>query len=357
MGGQKGIALFNTYISKYVNLTCITVQSNNPALAEGYTVDNCLSNSPLRYLNITYFFTVRRILKKKGIRHVVLEHPYYGWLGLLLKWFCGVKLIVHSHNIEFLRFKSTGKWWWWILKWYEKLVYRKADFVFFITGEDRNYALQMLKVHPERCAVATYGFELEVPPLPAEKKTAREQLCATHKISADATIMLFNGTLSYGPNLDALQVILDVVNPMLLQSALQYKIIICGKGLPDAYNNLQQYSTKNITFAGFVDDVSTYFKGSSIFLNPLIDGGGIKTKLVEALGYGMDAVSTRSGAIGVPEKICNNKLLVTEDGDWDGFCRHILAASKSSHPITRDFFTHFYWGNIAKGAAERIAGL
>ena len=36
MGGQKGIALFNRFLSKEVNLTCITTESNRPGPEDNY---------------------------------------------------------------------------------------------------------------------------------------------------------------------------------------------------------------------------------------------------------------------------------------------------------------------------------
>ena len=65
-----------------------------------YEVLNVLSNSKLRYINLFYFFTLRNIIRKKKITHFIIEHPYYGWLGFCSKWFCKIKLVVHSHNIE-----------------------------------------------------------------------------------------------------------------------------------------------------------------------------------------------------------------------------------------------------------------
>jgi hypothetical protein len=63
-------------------------------------------------------------------------------------------------------------------------------------------------------------------------------------------------------------------------------------------NELKNYADQNIIYAGFVDDISIYFKGADVFINPVSYGGGIKTKLVEALGYNLNAVSTSNGAIG-----------------------------------------------------------
>jgi hypothetical protein len=108
MGGQKGIAYFNRYLSRHTNLICVTIKDNNSKEQEGYPVKNILSNHKLRYINPFYYFTLSRIIREEKITHLIIEHPYYGWLGILLKSFCKVKLIVHSHNIESLRFKSMG---------------------------------------------------------------------------------------------------------------------------------------------------------------------------------------------------------------------------------------------------------
>jgi len=87
---------------------------------------------------------------------------------------------------------------------------------------------------------------------------------------------------------------------------------------------LVNYKEKNIIYAGFVDDINLYFKGADIFINPVIDGGGIKTKVVEALGYDLSVISTQSGAIGIPEEITGGKLLVLPDNDWTEFARKII---------------------------------
>jgi len=55
VGGQKGVALFNKYFSRYHELICVTTKKNDPSAAEGYQVLNILSNSQLRYINFFYF--------------------------------------------------------------------------------------------------------------------------------------------------------------------------------------------------------------------------------------------------------------------------------------------------------------
>jgi len=71
-----------------------------------------------------------------------MEHPYFV-VGVLLKWVCGVKLVVHSHNWRG-RLETMGKWWWRILWVYERWVHRRADYNFFIQDEDMQYAIRPL---------------------------------------------------------------------------------------------------------------------------------------------------------------------------------------------------------------------
>lgn len=354
MGGQKGIAFFNRYLSKQTDLYCVTIKENNITNAEGYPVKNILSNSKLRYINLFYLFTLNRIIRENKITHLIIEHPYYGWLGTLLKWFCKVKLIVHSHNMEALRFKTMGKWWWGILWHYEKFTHRNADLNFFIHDNDRNYAIENFKLPPRNCVTITYGFEHHNIPGAEEKSAARKLICAKHALPETGKILLFNGTLGYKPNLDALANILEKINPVLLANKnLSYKIIICGNKLPVEYKGLIGHKEKNIIYAGFVDDINPYFKGADIFINPVIDGGGIKTKLVEALGYNLSVISSRSGAIGIPAEITGGKMKVVEDGDWQEFTQQILETNTdiSTPP---EFFEHFYWGNITEKAGIAI---
>lgn len=347
MGGQKGIAFFYRYLSRLLPVTIISTANNEiPANLDAQLLP-VLATSKLRYINPFLFFTLKEIIIKNKSTHLVLEHPYYGWLGWLLQKFCKIKLVIHSHNIESVRFKSTGRWWWKILWQYEKMVHRRADINFFITDEDREFAIRNFKLEAEKCHCITYGFEMSEPPLPKEKLAAKKALQQKHAINDAEKILLFNGTLDYKPNLDALDSILLHINPLLLlNKKFAYKIIICGKGLPDSYDELKSYRGSNIIYAGFVDDINLYFKGADIFINPVIEGGGIKTKVVEALGYNLTVISTRSGAIGIPSSISGKKLYNITDSDWQGFANAIYEAD-SAEKIPAGFFEQFYWGNIA----------
>jgi glycosyltransferase involved in cell wall biosynthesis len=353
LGGQKGIALFNKYFSRHCRLLCITTKKNEPAAAEGYHVINSISDSPLRYVNFFLLFPISRKINKENASHFILEHPYYGWLGVLLKTTTRAKMVVHAHNIEYTRWKSLGKPWWPILKWYERQTMRAADYIFFKTSQDREHAAAMFGLPPEKTAVITYGIEWNRVPAEKDILASRQKLQQLYHIEPGTRIFLFNGSLDYAPNLQAVKTILDIINPRLMENKLAYKIIICGRGLPAAMNELKAYAAKHIIYAGFVDDISVYFKGADVFINPVTDGGGIKTKLVEALGYNLNAVSTLSGAIGVPIALTGTRMKVVADDDWNSFAK-AMGEELRNDPVPESFFEHFFWENIAAKAYNFI---
>ena len=352
LGGQKNIALFYKFFSPLVNLTCVTTKKNETEGVSGYEILKILSNSRLRYINLFYFFKFRKIIRQKKITHLILEHPYYGWLGILLKWTCNIKLVVRSQNIESIRFKSIGKWWWGILWHYERATHKRAHINFFIQEDDRKYGIEKFGLDPEKCFIITYGFELTGKPSPGDRQEAKNFICNSYGINKDSLILLFNGSLGYKPNLDAVEVILKKINPLLCaRENFNYRMIICGNKLPAKYKNLEDYKEKNIIYTGFVDDITVFYKGADIFINPVIDGGGIKTKVVEALGYDLSVISTASGAIGISPSITGNKMKIFADTDWENFAEQVFQLNTDAN-IPDEYFDNFYWGNIAAKACS-----
>lgn len=346
LGGEKGIATFNEYVGAIVPITAITTRNNDVREARNYRVINSISNSRLRYLNIFLYFTVRRLIKQEQATHFLIEHPYYGWLAWMIRKTMPVTWVVHSHNIEYMRSKSIGRWWWKALRTYERWVYQSADQLFFISEDDLDHAVNTLGVSREKSTAITFGIEQAA--LTGDKQAKREMLLQKYNIDPSTCIMLFNGALYHHTNYDSVTAIIEHINPMLIASGIRYKIIICGKGLPASFNNLKDQADKNIIYAGFVDDISIYFKAADIFLNPIISGGGVKTKAIEALSNDCTVVSTEIGALGLNRDVSGNKLWVVDDNDWKNFTRVVLEQVGQQSHIPASFFDYYYWGNIAR---------
>ena len=354
-GGQKSIAQFLEHLGNETELTVGTVAENDFSLVRSYKHINLLkTKSRQRYTDRSLIRKIKEIISTEKIDMIIWEHPYFAWLASIIKKKTGIHTLVHSHNIEYQRFRSKGKWWWPLLKMYERWSFRLADHILFVAPEDKQFAVDQWKIPEKKCIEVAFGVEIRE--YPSDKTQCRKKISDIHGIAATDRIFLFNGLLDYKPNLDALIAILDQINPILLTNAnFSYKIIICGKRLPKEMNDLKSYRDKNIIYAGFVDDIEMYFKGADLFLNPVQSGGGIKTKMVESIAFGTTVIATETGAAGIKKNICGNKLMVVADNDWTGFANAILRTGNEHAVTPPEYYDYYYWGSVVKKLVQTLS--
>ncbi len=346
-GGQKLIAKFLDYLSKEAQVTVIGSETNDWSLAPGYTCLPWLKPSFSRYYDTGLVNKITALVKSENLQVLICEHPYMAWLAFRIRKRTGIKVIIHTHNIEYQRFRSMGKWWWPILKWYEKRSFKKADGILFITPEDKYFAVQKWGIPEEKCTEVPFGIDINSYPL--DRAASKKEIADRHGFAETDTILSFNGLLDYKPNLDALKIILDVINPLLLQQgSFRYKIIINGKQLPEEMNGLKEYADRNVIYTGFVEDIVSYLKATDIFLNPVQGGGGIKTKMVEAIGFGATVIATEKAATGIEREVCGKKLIILPDNDWSSFSQKIIDSSNQSVVTPDAYYKVYYWGAILR---------
>ena len=349
IGGQKAVEQLYRSLGRRVPVSVISTAANQLDSAKHFVVTPVFNNYFSRYANFFYLRQIGKIITKKKITHLITDHPYMGWMALYLKRKHRLPLAIRSHNIESIRFKSIGKKWWKMLWYYERYVYRSADFVFFMTAADRSYAIGKYGVAAQKAFIAPYGTEVKKPPLPDERMAAKQKVCEALKINTGNTLLLFNGSFDYRPNADALQILVDKIVPLLNENSFTYRLLICGRNISPAIKLRQP---ENIIFLDYVDDIFLYNLAADVFVNPVTEGGGIKTKLVEALAAGANAVSASSGAIGVDASLCNEKLYISGDDDWQLFTQNIYNAALNKRNITNEFYQWFSIDNIAGNMIE-----
>lgn len=351
-GGQKLIAHFNHFLGEQCELHVAGTDDNNQSQVETYTFHPLLKKSRLRYADFSSCKRLEQLIQKEQIDTVIIEHPYLGWLGWMLKRRSRIKLIIHTHNIEYDRFRTLGKSWWPFLKLYESSVLRSADMVFCISEEDRQWMISRLKVVPSKAIVVPYGITQAQ--MPDDKISCKAKLCKKHGFDPSLPLLLFNGLLDYKPNLDALKIILEKINPLLQQSSIHYNLLITGKRLPAVFDELKAWNSQHVLYAGFVDDIDLYFKGADLFLNPVQSGGGVKTKMIEAIAFGTTVVSTETGAVGVEPSVTGEKLVLVKDDDWNAFADAILHNVSRTIDTPPEYYQHYHWQQIAKSVIRQI---
>lgn len=351
-GGQKAVAILYKYIAQRLSFT-VAGTKDNEVRGAAYFVEEIFSPSPLRYLNLKNYLRLKRIVQSNNVTHICIEHPYMGLYAIWLKKRFAVKLIVRSHNIESQRFKTLKKKWWRILFYYEKYVHTKADHSFFITPEDRCYALSNFRLRADKTSVLTYGTEINKGLSTIEKQKWSKKLKAQYHIPESTTLLLFNGTFDYQPNYEALKLLLSEILPALLQKDSGFFLLICGKNIPEKILQAMHAHTKIV---GFVEDIEAVFKGAEIFINPIWLGGGIKTKLVEALASGCSAVSFESGAIGISQEVVGKKLNIVQDENIAAFASAIIQQRDTINDvIPENFYREFSWRALAHKFVDKLA--
>ena len=353
-GGQKTVALFNEYLAKEVSLTVVSTKNNELAEVKGYKLLPWLPKSSFRYIDFRLMGRLGRLIRSERFDCILWIHPYYHWLARRIQRKFNLFTIVHSHNIEYQRFRSTGKWWWPILRQYEKACLQSVDYNFFISAQDREIACKEWKVEQSKCDVLPIGITQSAHP--TDRSNSQQLIRERHGIREDEHILLFNGLLNYPPNQQALDDLLHHINPKLLQKpGFTYRLIICGKNLPAKYADLSGYRDQRIIYAGFVADIDNYFKAASVFLNPVLSGGGVKTKMVEAIGLGTTVVSSVTGSIGIDPTVCGDKLIVTADHDWDMFISNVVEACTQHSQTPNSYYQKYFWGNIIRKIPTLLA--
>ncbi|MET0466923.1 MAG: glycosyltransferase family 4 protein [Chitinophagaceae bacterium] len=346
-GGQKGIALFNRQLAKHCELVCLCSDNNEPR--EPYTVLPVLAGGQRHVINPFYWQKVKRICNAEKPSAIILEHPYQGISAWIAARRINAKLVVHSHNIESSRFRQIGKWWWPLLRVYEKWVHRRADLSLFKTEEDLRWAIKYFGLDEEKCIVIPYGIE----------QTARQRMTNNfvrekYAIRPEEKIFLFAGTLDYEPNAAAVENIFHELAPQLKMSGIPFKIMICGRNRFPAFQYLNELSDPNVIMAGEVEQIEPFFAAADVFINPVLYSGGIQTKIIDAIANGCNTVCFTSQARGIPPDVCGSKLLTAADHDWSDFTRKVLHAASYQAPTPSSFFEYFDWDRILQSLIRKL---
>jgi glycosyltransferase involved in cell wall biosynthesis len=347
-GGQKAVALFNQHLAQHAPLLCLC-SKNNENTSTNYRVENVLPVGKGHVLNPLVWQKIYDTAKREGITHLLLEFPYYGLAGILCKKLLSVKLIVNTHNIEYRRFKEQKKWWWGPLFHLERLTLRAADTVFFKTEADIKTAKEKFDLKAEKLFLVPYGVE--------EKKGVNKAVAKTiirqrHGIEAEDKILLFAGTLDYAPNADAVVSIAKKLIPLLNEKSFRYKIIVCGRNRFKEFAYLNALQNEQLIMAGETADMETYFESADVFINPVLSGGGVQTKTMDALSYHLNVVCFTAKAAGING--AENKVFPVMDNDWNSFASAVVAASQRTTPTPHTFIEKYNWRTIAAEAYQKI---
>ncbi len=139
------------------------------------------------------------------------------------------------------------------------------------------------------------------------------------KNNASATIS-YVGPESHLPNKLGLIWFLDNVWPLVIEANSSFKLNIVGKWSSATLSEWRR-KYKNIYFKGFVEDLSSIIRGTTMIV-PVFVGSGIRMKILESISAGVPFVSTNVGAEGIP-LVSGRDCYITDDPNE--FAQNIIA--------------------------------
>ena len=142
-----------------------------------------------------------------------------------------------------------------------------------------------------------YGKRPEaILPLPAPVPSISHDIMNSITEKDDKKHILFVGK-KYYPNLVGFKWFVDNVLPSLTANI---QVDVVGRGLEELRS---EYSDPRINVIGGVESLNPYYENADIVIAPLFDGGGMKSKTVEALSFGKIFVGTEESLFGFWEEM------------------------------------------------------
>jgi hypothetical protein len=240
-----------------------------------------------------------QVVSRKGLKSVILEKNYFHtvleteYVGLILenKTFKSKKIFLRIQNNEYIYFNELAKSTRNVFsklyylsdalkfKYYSKSFFLKVNRLWHISKDE-------MISQPE-----FINKSIHLPP-PINDAFLKQDL-------SNKTV-LFIGSLYMKNNIEALEWYLNNVHPKLLDEN-GYKLIVVGSTgeimEKEFIKKFQKISKIECFFN--VSDLQKYYAESTLFINPMLHGAGVKLKTINAIVNGLVLVSTSTGSEGI----------------------------------------------------------
>jgi glycosyltransferase involved in cell wall biosynthesis len=240
-------------------------------------------------LTPSFFRVTKEVIGDADI--VQLEQPYLLIPTLMLTKALGKNplIVLDEHNVDFLSVKtkiggtltssllSIATLPYIFIS--EKLAVKNADFILCVSQVDQELFTKLYGIPRNKLIIVPNGVEFDrfekalpinVPVLENNNKT-----------------IFFHGTLSWYPNLEAANMIVEYLAPKIPEAIF----LIAGANMPlSLIRKIEK--TKNVKYLGYVENLEGWIKASYACIAPVLRGGGTKLKVLEYAAAGKPIIAT-----------------------------------------------------------------
>jgi polysaccharide biosynthesis protein PslH len=256
---------------------------------------NLFSRTPSWFLHTASREMISRIRELESFRPDVVQVEFLG-MAPYVKWIDHPTVVYNSHE-------AFGRSWLpravepgpgalaaYLLWDYRKLVSQEARLlsrfraVLCFSREDRDYFVSRNR----DASVHVWTPGIRIP--------ARRDDGGCGGGGRDGTRMLFVGAFRHPPNVEGIRFFCRKILPRVLRSHPGAHLDVVGPEPPPSVRSLQGPA---VSVHGYVEDLAPWYARRPVFVVPVLRGGGIRIKNLEALGNGLPVVTTPEGAEGI----------------------------------------------------------
>lgn len=137
---------------------------------------------------------------------------------------------------------------------------------------------------------------------------------------------------SWQPNRDGLQWFVDHVWPLLRKGNPAIQMEVAGRKMSVAQQSALEKA--GIRYLGFVDSADAFRQQLAAIVIPLLSGGGMKLKTVEAMGSGVPFVSTSIGVEGIAVEHGEHALITDDAKEFTAYTLQLLHDDEMRKALT-----------------------
>lgn len=228
------------------------------------------------------------------------------------------RIVLDQHNALFLVVRRQAEYERGILKrllWkreatllslYESALLVEFDEIITVTDDDRLALLTLLNMDDQ----ITRQEHITVVPICVDPVTQ-----PALELERSSLNIIHLGTMFWPPNIEGVLWFANEVLPIIITAVPNVNFIVAGKNPPNevkALGTANSSISNHVEITGFVADPNPLLASSQVFVVPLLAGGGMRVKILDAWQWGLPIVSTSIGAEGIFLRAEENILIADE---------------------------------------------
>src|SRR5262249_22273152 len=146
--------------------------------------------------------------------------------------------------------------------------------------------------------------------------------------------LIFSGSLNWYPNISAIRFFVREIWPLIKRQCPEARLYVAGNRPSDS---LRQWLNldPSVVVVPSPNDIRPCIPGPTVFVCPILDGGGTRLKILDALAMAKPVVATTVGCEGL--QVTHGKNILMADDARD-FARNVIGALENE-PLRRQLGT------------------